>query len=140
MQGVIMATFREAVEARDLDAFEEMFADDVVFRSPILFKPYTGKAYASAFLRAALGVFEGFRYVREIRDADGLDHVLVFEATFDGLTLTGCDVLQYDAEGKITEFMVVVRPLRATQAFQHQMAGKIDEIEAQAKAAMAAGR
>jgi hypothetical protein len=135
-----MATFREAVEARDLDAIEAMLADDVVFRSPIVFKPYAGKAYTLAFLRAVLEVFEGFHYVREIGDADGLDHVLVFEATVDGLILTGCDVLQYDAEGKITDFMVLVRPLRAAQGFQRQMAAKIDQIEAEAEAAMKAGR
>lgn len=88
--------------------------------------------------RAVLEIFEGFHYVREIGDADGLDHVLVFEAAVDGFTITGCDVLQYDADGKITDFMVMVRPLRAAQALRLRMAAKIDQVQAQAGAAMRA--
>ncbi|MET7736868.1 nuclear transport factor 2 family protein [Streptomyces sp. NPDC005402] len=87
-----------------LPVLEAVLAD-VVLR-------HAGKAYAVAFPRAALKVFEGFHYVREIGAPDGLDHVLVVEATVEGLTLTGCDVLQHDAAGKITDFMALVRLLR----------------------------
>lgn len=122
-------TFREAVEARDPAAIEAMLADDVVFRSPVAFKPYPGKAITAAILREVIEVFEEFRYVREIGDADGVDHALVFEAKVDGLAITGCDFLRYDADGKIADFMVMVRPLRAAEALAKRMAERFERIQ-----------
>jgi hypothetical protein len=132
-----MTTFRAAVEARDLDAIGTMLAEDVVFRSPVVFKPYRGRAITSAILRTVTEVFEDFHYVREVRDPSG-EEVLVFEAKVDGLELTGCDMLRYDAEGKIVDFMVLVRPLRAAQALQREMAARFAQIEADAIAAATA--
>ncbi len=125
-------TFREAVEAREMAAVEAMLADDVVFRSPVAFKPYPGKAITAAILRAVVEVFEEFRYVREIGDADGRDHALVFEAKVDGLAITGCDFLRYDEAGKIADFMVMVRPLRAAEALAARMAERFEQIQAAA--------
>lgn len=125
-------TFREAVEARDMAAVEAMLAEDVVFRSPVAFKPYPGKAITAAILRAVVEVFEDFRYVREIRDPSGVDHALVFEATVDGLSVTGCDFLRYDDAGKIADFMVMVRPLRAAEALAAQMGERFEQIQAAA--------
>jgi ketosteroid isomerase-like protein len=128
-----MVTFREAVEAGDLDAVEAMLADDVVFHSPVAFKPYPGKAITAAILRAVAEVFEDFRYVREFGGPDGAGHAYVFEAKVEGLAITGCDFLQYDADGKITDFMVMVRPLRAAEALSRQMAARFPAIQATAK-------
>lgn len=129
-----MITFREAVERRDLAAIEDLLADDVVFRSPVVFKPYPGKAITQAILRAVIEVFEDFHYVRDIRDGD--EHVLVFEAKVDGLTLTGCDILQYDADGRIKDFMVMVRPLNGATALAERMKARFPEIQAAAIAYM----
>ena len=125
-----MTTFRAAVEADDLDAVEAMLADDVVFHSPVAFQSYPGKAVTAAILRAVTEVFEDFHYVREIRD--GKDHALVFEATVDGLSITGCDFLTYDDNDKIVDFMVMVRPQRAAEALGRRMGEKFDEIRAAA--------
>ncbi|MBM0127745.1 nuclear transport factor 2 family protein [Pimelobacter simplex] len=105
-------------------------ADDVVFRSPVAHKPYPGKPITAAILANVIEVFEDFRYVRELEDAAG--HALVFEATVDGLELTGCDFLVLDDEGLITDFMVMVRPLRAAQALAEQMGARFDRIVAMA--------
>jgi hypothetical protein len=130
-----MTTFRDAVDARDLGALEAMLADDVVFRSPVAFTPYPGKAITLAILRAVMQVFEGFHYVRDIRDPNGIDHVYVFEATVDGLAITGCDVLRYNDQGQIADLMVMVRPLRAAEALTARMAEKFPQIQAEAAAA-----
>ena len=61
-----MHPFRQAVEARDPEAMAAQLADDVVFTSPVAFKPYPGKPITAAILRAVLRVFEDFRYIREI--------------------------------------------------------------------------
>lgn len=130
-----MTTFRSAVEAGDVDAVAALLADDVVFVSPVAFKPYPGRAITTAILRAVVQVFEDFRYVREIGGPEGRDHVLVFEATVDGLSVTGADFLRYDAQGHIVELMVMVRPLRAAEALAARMGARFDQIQAEALAA-----
>lgn len=120
-----------------MDAVEAMLADDVVFRSPVAFKPHPGKAITTAILRAVIEVFEHFRYVREIHDGD--NHALVFEArvpdgTANGLAITGCDFLVYDEDGRIVDFMMMVRPLKAAHALADRMSERFADIE---KAAIA---
>lgn len=127
-----MHPFRAAVEARDEAAIEALLADDVVFTSPVAFKPYPGKAITAAILRGVIRVFEDFRYVREIADANGRDHAFVFEATVDGKQLTGCDFLHFDEHGKIDDFMVMVRPLSAAQALAARMGEQFEQIKAEA--------
>ncbi|MFF7939366.1 nuclear transport factor 2 family protein [Nocardia gamkensis] len=133
-----MHPFRAAVEARDEAAIEALLADDVVFTSPVAFKPYPGKAITAAILRAVIRVFEDFRYVREIADADGRDHAFVFEATVDGKQLTGCDFLHFDDDGKIDDFTVMVRPLSAAQALATRMGEQFERIKAEATAQLEA--
>lgn len=132
-----MHPFRAAVEARDEAAIEALLADNVVFTSPVAFKPYPGKAITAAILRAVIQVFEDFRYVREIGEADARDHALVFEAAVDGKQLTGCDFLHLDADGKIDELMVMVRPLSAATALAARMGERFEQIAAEATAQLA---
>ena len=122
--------FRAAVEAQDLDAVEELLADDVVFRSPVAHQPYPGKAITLAILKAVVNVFENFHYVRELREGD--NHAYVFEAEVAGLSITGCDFLQFDADGRISDFMVMVRPLKAAQALAAAMGERYQDIVADA--------
>ncbi len=133
-----MGTFRQAVEAGDIDAVAGMLADDVVFHSPVAFKPYRGKPITTAILRGVIEVFQDFHYLREIQNTDGMDHVLVFEAEVDDLAVTGCDLLRYDSDGKIIDFMVMVRPLRAAEALAARMGEKFEQIQAEALAASGA--
>ncbi|MFJ9314391.1 nuclear transport factor 2 family protein [Pimelobacter simplex] len=123
-----MSAFRAAVEARDVAAMRACLADDVVFRSPVAHKPYAGKAITGAILAHVIEVFENFRYVRELGDDTG--HALVFEAEVGGLELTGCDFLVLDDEGLITDFMVMVRPLKAAQALAEAMGARFEAIVA----------
>ena len=127
-----MQSFTEAVEAGDLNAVEAMLADDVVFRSPVAFRPYPGKAITVAILRAVAEVFEDLHYVRAMSDAGGRNHACEFEAKVDGLEIIGCDFLGLDEHGQIDDFMVMVRPLRAAQALAARMAERYPQIEAAA--------
>ncbi|WP_232221760.1 nuclear transport factor 2 family protein [Nocardioides sp. J54] len=126
----VHSDFRAAVEARDVDAMRACLADDVVFRSPVAHKPYPGKAITGAILANVIEVFEDFRYVRELGDDAG--HALVFEAKVSSLDLTGCDFLVLDDDGLITDFMVMVRPLKAAQALAEAMGARFDAIVEQA--------
>ncbi|SEM52758.1 nuclear transport factor 2 family protein [Streptacidiphilus jiangxiensis] len=133
-----MHPFRAAVEAGDHDALEALLAEDVVFTSPVVFKPYPGKAITAAILRGAGRVFEDLRYVREINGADDRDHAFVFKATVDGREVHGCDFLHFDEDGLIDEFTVMVRPLSGAQALAAAMGAQFERITAEALEAAAA--
>ena len=130
-----MRAFREAVEAGDADAVEALLAQDVVFTSPVVFKPYAGKAITAAILGTVIRVFEDFRYVREIANPDGRDLVLVFEARVGDRAIQGCDILHFDENGRIDDLMVMVRPLSGAQALQAAMAAQFERIEQEAAGA-----
>ena len=127
-----MHPFRKAVEARDHEAVTALLADDVVFTSPVAFKPYPGKAITAAILRGVLRVFEDFTYVREFANPDGRDLALVFTATVHGKQITGCDFLHFDDAGKIDDFMVMVRPLTGAHALAEAMNAQFDQIAREA--------
>ena len=127
-----MHRFRRAVEARDEAAMEALLADDVVFTSPVAYRPYPGKPITAAILRAVMRVFEDFRYVREIADSGGRDHALVFETTVAGKKITGCDFVHVNADGLIDDFMVMVRPLSGATALAEAMGAQFDRIQAEA--------
>ncbi|WP_042385163.1 nuclear transport factor 2 family protein [Streptacidiphilus melanogenes] len=127
-----MHPFRAAVESRDTDALEALLAEDVVFTSPVAFKPYPGKAITAAILRGVMRVFEDFEYVREIGAPDARDHAFVFKATVDGREVHGCDFLHFDEDGLIDEFTVMVRPLSGAQALAAAMGAQFPRIEAEA--------
>ncbi|MCX4572496.1 nuclear transport factor 2 family protein [Streptomyces sp. NBC_01571] len=127
-----MHPFRKAVEAGDLAAVEELLADDVVFTSPVAFKPYPGKAITAAILRGVTRVFTDFRYVREIAGADGRDHALVFTAKVGDKEINGCDFLHFDEDGRIDDLMVMVRPLSAAHALSEAMGAQFERISREA--------
>ncbi|MFD7244950.1 nuclear transport factor 2 family protein [Streptomyces massasporeus] len=129
-----MRAFREAVEKLDLDAAEALLAPDVVFTSPVVFKPYAGKAITGAILRAVSEVFQDFRYVREINDVNGRDHALVFTARVGDREINGCDFIHLDENGLIDEFTVMVRPLSGAQALAAAMGAQFERIAEEARA------
>ena len=120
-----MHLFRAAVEARDLGAAVALLADDVVFRSPVVFRPYQGRDAVAPILFAVAQVFEDFRYVREVGSPDGADHVLVFEARVGERLLEGCDILHTRDDGAIDELTVMVRPLNGALALAEAMRARL---------------
>ncbi|MGE2815057.1 nuclear transport factor 2 family protein [Mycobacterium heidelbergense] len=127
-----MHPFRKAVEERDEAAIHSMLADNVVFTSPVAFKPYVGKPITAALLRGVLRVFEDFHYIREINDANGRDHAFVFETTVAGKKITGCDFLHFNEDGLIDDFMVMVRPLSGATALSEAMGAQFERIQQEA--------
>ena len=120
--------FRRAIEARDLDAAVALMREDVVFRSPAVFKPYHGPEAVRRLLEAVMAVFEDFRYVREI-GADGAnDHALVFETRVGDKQIEGCDFIQLDEDGAICAFVVMVRPMSGMHALAEAMKAQLTNI------------
>jgi hypothetical protein len=128
-----MHPFRAAVEARDIDAAVALLAEDVVFRSPVAYQPYQGRAAVAPILHAVIQVFEDFRYVREIGAEDATDHALVFQARVGDQQIEGCDFLHIDEHGSIDELVVMVRPLSAAQALAKAMAAELAAAESAAR-------
>jgi hypothetical protein len=128
-----MRAFREAVEAGDLGAVEALLAEDVVFTSPVVFKPYAGKAITAAILGAVVKVFEDFRYVSELSSEDGRDHALVFATRVGERALDGCDFIHLDENGLIDRLTVMVRPLSGAQALAAAMGARFEEIAKEAE-------
>jgi hypothetical protein len=117
--------FREAIEARDLEAAVALLREDVIFRSPVVFTPYEGRAALRQILAAVMDVFEDFRYVREIGGDGARDHALVFEARVGDKQLQGCDFIHFDEHGAIDEFTVMVRPMQAMLALAEAMKARL---------------
>ena len=127
--------FRTAVEEHDEEGIAAMLADNVVFTSPVAFKPYVGKPITAAILRGVLRVFEDFHYVREIHDSNGRDHAFVFEAKISGdpaRQVNGCDFLHFNDEGLIDDFVVMVRPLSGATALSEAMGAQFGRIQQEA--------
>ena len=117
------SAFRAAVEAGDIDAAVDLLADDVVFRSPAVFKAYEGRAAVEPLLRTVFGVFEDFRYTDSLVGDDG--HVLVFGARVGDRELQGIDLIRTDEAGAIREFTVMVRPASGLAALAAEMGARL---------------
>ena len=113
--------WHDIVRTRDASRLDELLADDVVFHSPVVHTPQIGRAITTMYLSAALHVFgnESFRYVREVVGES--DAVLEFETEIDGIIVNGVDMIRWNSDGKITEFKVMLRPLKAVNIIHQKM-------------------
>ena len=114
------------MEARDPSGLDALLADDVVFHSPVVHTPQKGRDITRLYLTAAFHVLfnDSFTYVREVlgeRDA-----ILEFTVEIDGIHVNGVDMIRFDADGRIVDFKVMVRPLKAMQLLHAQMARMLE--------------
>jgi hypothetical protein len=118
--------YRAAVERKDLDAVGELLAEEIVFHSPVTFHPFLGRETVTRLLGEVVQVFEDFRFTDELR-MDGA-HALIFRATVAGTDreIEGIDLLRFDAEDRIADFTVMLRPLSALVPFAQAMGERAD--------------
>ena len=129
-----LSQWHQMIANADLHALPELLAPDVVFRSPMAHTPYPGAAVVAMILTTVFGVFEDFKYHRELATADGLNVVLEFSANVNGKELKGIDMIRFNEEGKIVDFEVMVRPLSGLQALGEQMGQRLGTYLAASKA------
>jgi ketosteroid isomerase-like protein len=115
--------FRAAVEREDVSALEAALGPDVVFRSPAVFRPYEGREAVLALLSAVFPVLEGFHYTDQVETGDTA--VLAFSAHVGDRDVDGIDLLRFDAEGKVRELTVYVRPLSGLQQLAETMMARM---------------
>jgi hypothetical protein len=116
--------FRAAVERRDLAGMLAAFAEDAVLHSPVTFQPFEGRPAIGRLLGILLEVFEDFRYTDELRADDGT-RALVFRARVGAKQLEGLDLIRFDADGRIRDFTVMVRPRSALEALLAAIAPRL---------------
>lgn len=125
MTSSTVAAWHELVRSRDTNGLNSLLADDDVFHSPVVHTPQTGKAITARYLSAAFHVFfnESFRYVRELAGTN--DAALEFQVEIEGIVVNGVDLLEWNAEGEIVEFKVLIRPLKAVNLIHQKMAAML---------------
>ena len=103
----------------------DLLAEDVVFHSPVVHTPQKGKPIVMAYLVAASHVLgnDAFRYVRELVDGD--DVMLEFVTELDGIAINGVDIMHFDSDGRIVDFKVMVRPLKAINKVWEMMGAQL---------------
>ena len=116
-----LATWHQLVKSHDAKGLDALLDDNAVFLSPVVHKPQLGKAITAKYLGAAFHVFfnESFRYVRELKGER--DAVLEFEVEIDGISVNGVDMIKWNDAGLITEFKVMLRPLKAVNLIHEKM-------------------
>ena len=122
-----MHPFRSALETGEVDSVLELVSPDVVFNSPVVFRPYHGREALGVILRAVTRVVQDFQFEREIGAEGSSDQALVFRARVGDRELYGCDFLHIAEDGLIDEFTVMVRPLSAALAFAEAMKAEVGD-------------
>ena len=128
---MLSARFRTAVEEGNVEQVPELFHEDAIFRSPVLFKPYEGRDQVLKVLRAAervLGAGERFRYVHQLEDPNDRIAILEFATEVDGKQVEGIDKLTFDEDGRIIELKVMIRPASALQVVGAKMAEEFERV------------
>ena len=116
-------------KSQKLDKLDKIIADNAVFTSPVVFKPMEGKEITIMYLFAAGQSFnmDKFKYIREVHD--GINSVLEFETFIDDISVNGVDMIKWNNEGKIVDFKVMIRPLKAVQKVQEKMIESLNSFK-----------
>ena len=118
----VVDAWHRVVRERDSKALWELIAEDATFHSPVVHTPQRGRQLTYAYLYAAFQVFanDSFRYVREL--AGDRDAVLEFQVEIDGIVVNGVDMIRWNDDGRIVDFKVMLRPLKAVNLIHQKMA------------------
>ena len=121
--------WHKLVEARDAAGLDNILAENVVFHSPVVHTPQEGKSITKLYLTAALHVLNNdtFKYLREV--ISGNNAVLEFSTVIEGITINGVDMISWGADGRITDFKVMIRPLKAINLVHRMMGDMLQSIK-----------
>jgi len=121
--------WHEILEQGDMRRLDEVLAQDCVFLSPVVHSPQEGRELTKLYLTGAFEVFnDSFRYVKEV--VSGRHAVLEFTCDLDGILVNGVDIMTFNDEGKIEEFKVMVRPLKAVNLLHARMKAMLEQLSA----------
>jgi len=123
-----ISSWHKVVELHDEKLLKSILHKEATFYSPILFKPQKGRGLVLAYLLSASKMFQGtgFHYVKEL--VSDQEAVLEFNAEIDGIQVDGVDIITWDVDGKITEFKVMLRPLKAIEKVGEKMKAHLESM------------
>ena len=137
----VIEAWHRIVRERDFDALDDLLDEKVVFHSPVVHTPQQGKAVTTLYLKAAFGVLGGsqnrdapkpesdskFGYVREVVGEN--DAALEFITEMDGIVVNGVALIRWNDAGRIVDFKVLIRPLKAINKVHGMMANMLERMK-----------
>ena len=119
--------WHDIISQRDPGRLDDILAPDCVFYSPVVHTPQEGRELTRWYLTGAMHVFnDSFHYVKEVVTPEHA--VLEFQCDMDGIMVNGVDIISFNEEGKIKEFKVMVRPLKAMNLLHQRMRSMLEEL------------
>ena len=117
-----IAVWHQVAKNRDVKGLYDLLDEDAVFYSPVVHSAQIGKQITGKYLSAAFAVFfnDNFTYIREVHGQS--QAVLEFEVELEGILVNGVDMISWNDAGLITEFKVMIRPLKAVNIIHQNMA------------------
>lgn len=122
---VSLDKWHQMIMTGDTAVLADLLHEQVIFKSPMAHRPYAGSLAVGLILKTVITIFKDFTYHREFVTADGFEVVLEFSATVDGKALKGIDMIRFDADGKIVDFEVMIRPFNALAALGKEMGERV---------------
>ena len=124
-----LAAWHQVVRSRDPAALAALLDESVVFHSPVVHTPQRGKAITFQYLMGAMQVLNNasFRYEREIVGEQ--EALLEFSTEIDGILINGIDLIRWNEAGRIVDFKVMVRPLKAVNLLHQRMGEMLEQIK-----------
>jgi hypothetical protein len=121
--------WHDILEQRDISRLDEVLAEECVFLSPVVHTPQEGRELTKFYLAGAFNVFnDSFHYVKEVVSEQHA--VLEFVCDMDGITVNGVDIMTFNESGKIVEFKVMIRPLKAVNLLHARMKDMLEQLSA----------
>ena len=131
MTPVVIEKWHKLLANKDMAILDEILAEDVNFYSPVVHTVQAGKAITKMYLMGAAMTIgnDSFRYVREVYD-DGFA-LLEFETEMNGIYVNGVDMISWNEQNQITEFKVMIRPLKAVNRVHQMMGAALEKFKGQ---------
>ncbi len=122
-----LANWHKIVASRNPEGLDDILAEDCVFYSPVVHSPQRGRELTRLYLTGAMHVLgDRFHYVKEV--IGDRQAVLEFVCEVDDLEVNGVDIMSFDPEGRISEFKVMLRPLKAVNAVHARMREMLEQL------------
>jgi hypothetical protein len=125
----LVQRWHQIVQNADTQLLKEILDDEVVMHSPVVFRPLPGRAIVEFYLQAAFHtlVNDSFQYVREV--VGERDAMLEFTVEIDGIFINGVDMIKCNENGKIIDFKVMLRPLKAVHLIHQKMGEMLERMK-----------
>ena len=125
----LIQQWHQIVQHADTQLLKEILDDEIVMHSPVVFRPLSGRAIVEFYLQAAFHtlVNDSFQYVREV--VGEKDAILEFTVEIDGVFINGVDMIKFNENGKIIDFKVMLRPLKAVKLIHQKMGEMLEQMK-----------